>query len=284
MSFQPDLKHTLHSINQINFLCKYENSYIELDNPAIDESHIHTCYEVYVNLSGNISFLHKETIHKIQPGDIVFSKPGEIHHCIYHSPCVHEHFCIWFDIAPTSPIKDYIDRNQFDGLIRLKNDLHHKLFSLLHKFHNAKDSDKEFEKLSNFFELLNLFSEKEAFTAETSSNIPCKMQEILNYINASFTNIYSVEEIADHFHISIPTLNRWFREFVHLSPYQYLTANKLSYSEKLLRAGTSVTDACFMAGFTNCSRFISLFKEHYGKTPLQYQKSLKESYHAISLF
>ena len=272
MSFQPNLTHSLYPLHQMNFHYLHDNRFVNADDPIIDTSHIHTYYEIYVNVSGDVSFLHNHTISKIQYGDIILSKPGEIHHCIYHSSCVHDHFCIWFEVADDSAVIDFINRKELNGLIRLNHSLHGELFSLLHEFENLQDSNLEFEKTTCFYKLLGLLSQSDVNTPEIASNIPTKMQKILNYINEHFANLYSVDEIASAFNISVPTLNRWFREYVHLSPYQYLTANKLSYSEKLLRTEATVTTACFQSGFTNCSRFISLFKATYGKTPLQYKK------------
>ena len=105
-------------------------------------------------------------------------------------------------------------------------------------------------------------------------SIPEKMQNILEYVNEKFTEIVSVQTIADTFHVSVPTVNRWFREYLRLSPLELIRAKKLAYAEKLIRSEVSVTDACFRAGFTDCSRFIKLFKNNYGKTPLQYKKAL----------
>ena len=66
MSFQPELTQSLCSIKETNYHCIYKNCFFRLDDPAIDESHIHTCYEIYVNVSGDVSFLHNKTINKIQ--------------------------------------------------------------------------------------------------------------------------------------------------------------------------------------------------------------------------
>ena len=247
---------------------------MELDDPKIDESHIHACYEIYVNISGNVSFLHNKTIYQIQPGDIIFSKPGEVHRCIYHASCVHESFCIWFDVTNNAIIEDFINTNEFSGFIKLNYSYHDEMFQLLHKFYDMQHENQDLQKVTCFLELLCLLSREESHACEMISNIPHKVQAVLDYINESFVNIYSIDEIAMKFHVSIPTLNRWFRKYIQLSPYQYLIGNKLSYSEKLLHTDISVTEACFQSGFTNCSRFISLFRHYYGKTPLQYKKDL----------
>ena len=51
----------------------------------------------------------------------------------------------------------------------------------------------------------------------------------------------------------------------------------MALAEKLLRIDISVTDACYRAGFSDCSRFILCFKKKFGKTPLKYKQELLKS-------
>lgn len=102
--------------------------------------------------------------------------------------------------------------------------------------------------------------------------IPEDMQRVLDYINDNFIQIRSIADIVNATHVSGSTLNRWFRAHLQLSPHKYLEALKLSFAQRLLLDGKSVTDVCNSSGFTDCSRFISIFKSKFGTTPLQYQK------------
>lgn len=95
---------------------------------------------------------------------------------------------------------------------------------------------------------------------------------ILAYIDENFTTIDTVEGLAERFFISLPTNNRLFRKYVRFSPHKLIETKRLAYAEQLLRRGYSVTDACYTAGFTDCSRFIGKFKERFGATPKQYTK------------
>ena len=265
MIFQPVLTDTLCPLDTINTFSIYKNCFMETDDPE----HIHTCYEIYVNVSGDVSFLHNKSIYPIQKGDIIISAPGEVHYCIYHSPCIHERFCIWFDGREGSAIGEFITKHNLIGHIRLDKGLNDELFALLHKFDDCRDS---FERTAYFFELLMLMTKKDVSHTPDEASLPDIMQQILDYVDTNFAEIHFISEIADEFHISIPTLNRWFRQYVHLSPGKLLTAKKLACAEKLLRKGSSVADACYMAGFSDCSRFIALFRSKYGITPLQYKK------------
>ena len=57
---------------------------ITQDSPArYSPAHIHDLCEIYVNLSGNVSFVVERNLYKILPGDIIITKPYEYHHCVY---------------------------------------------------------------------------------------------------------------------------------------------------------------------------------------------------------
>ena len=94
-------------------------------------------------------------------------------------------------------------------------------------------------------------------------------------MNENFSGISTVEEIAEHSHVSINTLERHFSATIGTTPSDYLRKKRLAHAAKLLSEGLSVTEASEESGFPDYSWFISLFKKHYGITPHKYKKSLK---------
>ena len=107
--------------------------------------------------------------------------------------------------------------------------------------------------------------------------LPEKVTESLSYIDSSFRAPCSAREIAEKFFISVPTVNRIIRKSLGLSVHQLVLGKRLSYAENLLKSEKSVTDACYLSGFSDCSRFISLFKKRFGKTPLSYKNSFSKN-------
>ena len=273
MSFQPIISDLISYAGEVKIHLSHKDSFIDPYKMDIDDSHIHSCYEIYVNVSGDVSFLHEDNLYMIKPGDVIFLEPGEVHHCVYRSACVHEHYCLWFETDASSLISDFLKKHRVDGYIRLNEKNKDKLLSLFAEFEKNKE---RFERSVIFLEILKLLKERDYDSSEDEkAAIPHKMQTILEYVNEKFLEINSVNAIAQQFHVSIPTVNRWFREYLHLSPSELIRAKKLAYAEKLISNDCSVTEACFLSGFTDCSRFISLFKKNYGKTPLQYKKDEK---------
>ena len=63
-------------------------AYSELDSKSKQntfDSHIHNECEIYINLSGDVSFVVENKVYPIVPGSIIITRPGEYHHCVYHS-------------------------------------------------------------------------------------------------------------------------------------------------------------------------------------------------------
>ena len=64
-----------------------------------DDAHIHDYCEVYFNVSGNVSFAVENKVYPVNTGDIIISKPNEIHYCIYHSDQIHTCYCFWVKVS-----------------------------------------------------------------------------------------------------------------------------------------------------------------------------------------
>lgn len=270
MSFQPMLPNTLVSLDAVNFLLTHSAPHICIDEHATDDAHTHKCYEIYINVSGDVSFLVGSNIYHIQPGDAIITSPGDVHYCIYRSSCLHDHYCLWFDVPRTSCIAKFLEESKLFGQVRTSSTSTEQLATFLDKLQD--DTMQDLERLSAFLGFLQLLKESRDAISFPAVNIPDILCDILKYIDQSYSEIQQVREIADHFHISISTLNRLFVKYVQLSPHVYLKNKKLTFAERLLAKGYSVTEACYRTGFTDCSRFIKYFKKKYNATPLQYVK------------
>lgn len=269
MELVPEFSVSLKSTGNVQFNCLYHDDFIK-DVSAV-ASHIHPYYEIYVNVSGDVSFLHGKTVKKMHSGGIVFSKPGELHHCIYHTPCIHEHYCVWFKPDENSEVERFLDKDVRSGIISLDNQYTVKLLKYLESIKNKKDFGADLEDTMVFLNLIMLLKKCSDTDTSKENDIPPTLQSVLEYIDMNFTEIHSVDDVSDVFHISTATLNRWFRQYVKLSPGRLIADKKLGLAERLLRQGSSVTEACFSAGFNDCSRFIAVFKQKYGETPLKYK-------------
>ena len=83
----------------------------------------------------------------------------------------------------------------------------------------------------------------------------------------------TLDRMAEHFKVSIRTLNRMFNRQLNCSPYQYLISARMKYAAQLLSSNTlSVKNIAEECGYKHTSFFIAEFKKYFRKTPLEYRK------------
>lgn len=109
----------------------------------------------------------------------------------------------------------------------------------------------------------------------TTSNGLSKAAE---FIKANLHRGISIEELSRHACMSKTNLFRYFKNEFGLTPVQYINQLRVERACQLLQHPEhSVTDVCFMMGFTSVSYFINLFKSIRGLTPKQYQAQQRQT-------
>ena len=252
-------------------------TYSELNHNSpenIFESHIHDNCEIYINVSGDVSFVVEGNIYPVHHGDVIITRPYEYHNCVYNGTSLHRHF--WILIKPfNSPVLDIFFKRTAgtNNLLLLNNSDKEKLISLCTKM--ATENLTETEKYVCFFTLLNML-EKATTEVQSEQNLyyPDTLTAI-KYINNMQNTALTIAEIADAAHVSIRTLERHFREDLKTSPASYIKKLRMSKATELLSTRLSVQQVCEKCGFADYSRFISDFKKIYGITPLKFKKSCK---------
>ncbi|MDO5310447.1 MAG: AraC family transcriptional regulator [Clostridia bacterium] len=258
-------------------ICPFEvkTKYIEVDSTSpenVHDSHIHEECEIYINLSGDVSFVVDDSIYPVVPGSIIITRPFEYHHCVYHSNKLHKHFWILFSAVGNEYLFDafYNRRVGENNLLMLTPDKTKELISICSEM--AEDSGSDLKKYCRFFKLMSLLHDADTPNYSTSA-YPDDVVDAIKYINDNLSNRLTVAEISQKVNVSINTLERHFMRVLNVSPVAYIRKKRLSNAVKLLSEGRTVTEASEKSGFSDYSGFIALFKKTYGRTPLAYKKS-----------
>lgn len=247
--------------------------YIALEQPTVP--HIHDAYEVYIHIRGTVSFMANGRVYPVETGDVILTRPLEPHFCIYLADTEHEHFCIWIPeeegCGLLAPFYAAVGQNH----IVLPETEKMELLSLCYRMEQVKEeTGTQLEQYSILLRMLVLLGGN-GEKASAANNVPSPLRGILDYIDQNFTTIRRVRDIAERCYISQSTLDRLFREHLHLSPKQYIEAKRLSYAKRLLHdKDKSVLDCSLECGFSDPSHFIARFKSFFGQTPLQYKNAI----------
>ena len=239
-----------------------------------DDAHIHDYCEVYFNVSGNVSFAVENKVYPVNTGDIIISKPNEIHYCIYHSDQIHTCYCFWVKASAEYSylLSPFLQRAAGEkNRITLSRSDKEKLRTLFDNMLACQDKKPmSAENLSAVAEVLALI-EKNKDRTEPSAGLPARLEEILKYTDENFKSDCTVNMLCKKFFISRSSLYREFKEWLDITPSKYIENHRLSSAKKLLEQGESVQATVEKSGFPDYSHFISLFKRRFGITPKKFQ-------------
>ena len=249
----------------------YHNEKVRHENDSDLDLHFHDNYELYIHLKGDCSFFINNTIYKLKEGDVILSRPNDVHVLIPQILTLNEYFCMWFSKECGDELLSFCNDENFSYKISFLESDKEKLISLLFEINDKNKELSDVEKTSIIFQISVLLS-KNSQLKNTLDSMPDEIKGIINYIDAHFCEIENIKQIAKHFNISTSTLNRYFKKYINTSPIEFLKAKRISYAKKLLDEGYSVTESCMKSGFSDSSYFINVFKKTFGKTPLKYKQ------------
>ena len=258
MGFVPMPEKALLSLEGLRFVLRHQNRYHQPNDPTLDDSHIHPYYEIYLNLSG----------------DLIVTRPGDVHLCILQQPCRHEHVCLWLEAPADHPALTCFAQA---GLLRPTERVREEIIALLLRLGALQKEMPEPQTTACLLSLLAAMTDapRQTETTFTAADMPSELQHILDVIHTDFCSLHSAADLLQRTYVSPATLNRWFRRYVHLTPRAFIEAKKLAYAKALLQGGCSVSEASERAGFLDCSYFIAVFRRRFGETPLHYKRSLQ---------
>lgn len=94
-------------------------------------------------------------------------------------------------------------------------------------------------------------------------------EDVMNYLNAHFTEPLTLESLSDRCFYHPAYLGRVFRAVYGVGVKEYVRARRMEYAADLLRREPErpIEDIAAAAGYTNRARFYRDFREKYGVTP-----------------
>ena len=261
-------------------LPELDHFYLEFyhDSPT-DESeprdylvHVDDSVELFVLEEGDVSFLVGGKLYELTPGDVILSKPNEVHNCIQNSRCVHKHYCLWFSPACDTLLSDFTKHPDGEGnLIRLLDADKEVLLSLCRRLYEQTELGNRVSAYSAAVAILEL-CRGGLYMLPRAHAMPKELLEVLQLMDSNVASITSIKELCTDRFMSQSTLLRLFRRYLGVSPHAYLETRRLAMARNYLREGKSVTETAAMTGFADTSAFIRLFRQRFGITPLKYQQ------------
>ena len=259
-------------------------------NSSLNFLHYDTDLIIEYYRKGNASIHIEGNIYNIAEGDIVILNPDELHVTMYENDVYIEKIVL--HIGDTILQQFGCEKNVFldniskktkgqGNLILSENVKNLRIDERLEKCLNyAKTNTVESQILltCKAIEILSQFSmlfEKNNTINNQVATSNANVKRIIDYINRHFTEEVTLDVLANRFHFSKYYISHLFKDYVGVSPYDYLIMRRLYNCNNLIRANHTVKEACFKVGFNNYSNFYRLYKKHFKITPLEFKEQLK---------
>ncbi len=273
----PDTEFELHSSSNIDVL---------LTHKPIDicsDEHSHEGYEFFVPFSFSPSLKQlfvEETKIDLHPGALIPTNPWQTHgteddFTIYSSLCIYIPQKAMRNISYSiTGIKDPIFFNEAN---LYTNNLQHLVNLLIRESREKKGGYKHLlESLSTqiIVELLrNTGNNANEKINRREIGAQLSILRVVEYLHDNYNQDFSNEELLNIANLSPYYFIRLFKKETGRTPHQYLVELKIDKAKELLSySNYSVTEICFLCGFTEHSHFSKVFKKITGSTPLNYRK------------
>lgn len=118
-----------------------------------------------------------------------------------------------------------------------------------------------------------LYGHRQELTKFVSANLQEleRLEKMLNYLNMHFTEVISLQDLADQVHLSREVCCRFFKKMTGKTITGYLEEYRVNKSFSLVQSGQySMIQITEMVGFSNPSRFASAFRKRFGCNPGEY--------------
>lgn len=98
------------------------------------------------------------------------------------------------------------------------------------------------------------------------------IKRAIEYFDDNYSYQPKLEDVCAHIGMSKHHFTRIFKEYVGVTPMQFLQATTFSYAKEKLRTSKSILDASIDLGLSSSSRLHELFVNFIGVTPNEYKK------------
>lgn len=112
-----------------------------------------------------------------------------------------------------------------------------------------------------------------------------RITKVIDYINEHYKEQPTLEELANYINLSPFHFQRIFKEWVGVSPKQYLQYTTINYAKSLLKErGLTLFDTSYKTGLSSTSRLHDLFIRIEGMTPASYKRGGENLFINYSFF
>lgn len=261
-------------------------SYVFRENASSNpRRHFHTWWEILYIASGERTFFFGNKIINVTKGDFLVIPPGVFHRGINKKSESCSLFNIFFDFSSEKKGTAGFVRGavsilkKMESCIQLPVEIQEKLHPLFEKMeeeYEKKGENYVFLVRAILMEILVLVSRQKnsgKSLVQPSHEMSKNFSEILEWVNAYYTEDVSLSDTAKKFNITEEHLSRSFKENTQFNFVEYVNNLRIAKSCNLLmNSELSVLEIAMKCGFGSLSQYGRWFRKLTGRTPMRYRK------------
>ena len=237
--------------------------------------HAHDNYEILLFVKGDTRFIVEENVYNLKPYDVIVVKKNQLHRAFHNSP-MHYHRIV-LNILPTFFIENRCEEyenlftsvtqdsgNKIEAEAVKRSGLYNVLMRIRDYSQNYQNSYTPVVR-AGIIEFLFLLNKIKLQPEPPTRNM--QLKEIIAYINNHFTEIFSLDDLAEKFFISKYYLCHTFHQETGLTVHQYLTKKRLLLAKELQTSDKTISEVAELVGFNSYSSFYRAYTNEFGMSP-----------------
>ena len=126
------------------------------------------------------------------------------------------------------------------------------------------------------FTVVRRINKEKKVEIEKNSSTYNQIEKAIKYIDENFKSHPSIDEIAKNVGMSKYHFIRVFKDYVGLTPQQFLHSVTLNYAKEHIKESKSILDSSLDIGLSSSSRLHELFVNLIGVTPKEWKEKGKD--------
>ncbi|MBQ2240692.1 MAG: helix-turn-helix domain-containing protein [Clostridia bacterium] len=267
-------------------LCYSYRSTVYDVNTFPSSLHSHDYYELVIFVEGEINYVCESSVYSPKRGDVIIIPPGKFHMSKLKGERTHYKRHVFY-LYPNA--FDAVGASLADILIRTgegvrfslpSREREEELLTLTEKLSSAlkkrEDGLSRALAFGYIIEIFCLLNRKDIRHSGESERLPENILALQQYLDAHYTEINSVSEVAEHFFYSREYVSRLFKKYYDTTILDYIHKLRISKSRALIAEGMPIIDVCYAVGFSSLSTFIRAFRTATDMTPSEYRRMVRD--------
>lgn len=244
-------------------------------------SHMHNCYEFVHILQGNFLYTIEGTDYKLSDGDLIMTKPKELHSFRFPVECEYkrEFLHIYPGFLKDFPeILNSLNERELGHFNHIPAELVNK-YGIADIFDGIKEHcetpipETDFMVLTYTLQLITKINQ--IIRMETPLPIPVetkkKSNDIYDYIDYHYKENITLTDIAEANFMSTAYASRIFKKETGMTIKSYLNLRRITNAKNLIMEGKKATSIYSDCGFYDYSTFYRAFIKFVGMTPDEFK-------------